>query len=57
MKNYLKNIKNVKKIYVNVPESKLTLLATWETNESEGWGIETRNMTLFRELGDQKDGS
>ena len=47
----------LKKIYVNVPESKLTLLATWETNESEGWGIETRNMTLFRELGDQKDGS
>lgn len=57
MKNYLKNIKNIKKIYVNVPESKLTLLATWETNECEGWGIETRNMTLFRELGDQKDGS
>lgn len=47
----------LKKIYVNVPESKLTLLATWETNECEGWGIETRNMTLFRELGDQEDGS
>ena len=40
----------------NVTESKLTLLTTWEANESEGQGFETRNTALFEMLAEREDG-
>ena len=38
-----------------ITESKLTLLAAGQANESETWAVETRNMPLFVKLADQED--
>ena len=39
-----------------VTESKLTLLATWQANESQRQGAEARNTTLSRKLADLEEG-
>ena len=39
----------------NVTKSKLILLASLEASESEGWGVEARNVILCINLADQED--
>ena len=43
-------------IHEIVTESNLTLLTTWQPNESERRGVEAKNMTLFGKPADRGDG-